>query len=411
MEHAPGNRFALVFVFVTLLLDSIGFGIIMPVLPDLIVAVTGEDLSAAARYGGWLMFSYAVMQFLFAPLLGNLSDAFGRRPVLLFSLLAVGLNYILMGIADTLVLLFVGRLVSGIGAATMSTCYAYIADTTPEEKRAQSFGLMGAAFGLGFVVGPVIGGFLGEFGPRMPFFAAAVLSLANMAFGFFVLRESLAPQKRRRFVLARANPLGAMRALASFPVVMGIIAVMFFYNMGHHVLPATWSFFAIERFDWSPREIGYSLGFVGMLMVFVQGFLIRWVVPRTGLRLAGVIGMSFTILAFCGYAAASAPWMVYLAMVPGALGAFASPAMQGIASGNIGADQQGELQGGIASMMGLTSIISPLVMAQTFAWFTAADAPVYFPGAAFALAALLTLVALAMFVRVTATLRIPTSQA
>jgi DHA1 family tetracycline resistance protein-like MFS transporter len=404
---APPSRFALVFIFLTALMDSIGFGIIMPVLPDLIMQVSGEDLSAAARYGGWLMFSFAIMQFFCAPILGNLSDRFGRRPVLLLSLFAMAINYILMGVAGSLVLLFIGRMISGIGASTMSTCYAFIADTTPEESRAQNFGLIGAAFGMGFVIGPVVGGFLGEFGPRMPFFAAAGLAFANMAFGILVLKESLAPEHRRPFSWERANPVGTITQLARFPVIIGMIGVMFIYNLGHHVLPATWSFFAIEKFAWTPREIGYSLGFVGILMVFVQGFLIRWVLPRTGLRMAGVIGMTFTIVAFTGYATAAAPWMVYAAMIPGALGAFTGPAMQGITTAQIGPSQQGELQGGISSTMSLCSIISPLMMTQTFAYFTAAEAPVYFPGAAFLLAAILTVMSLALFIRTTAPLSIP----
>jgi len=392
---------ALLFIFLTALLDSIGFGIIMPVIPGLLMEVTGGDLSASARYGGLLMFCFAIAQFICAPIIGNLSDRFGRRPVLLFSLFVGGVNYLIMGFTASLALLFMGRVISGIGSATLSTCNAYIADVSPEDKRAQNFGLMGAAFGLGFVIGPVIGGFLGEYGSRMPFFAAGLLSFANMTFGYLVLKESLAPAHRRPFVLARANPLGTLMHLKAFPIVMGLIGVSFLYNIGHHVLPSTWSFFAIEKFDWSPREIGYSLGFIGICMVAVQGFLIRWVLPRTGLRLAGIIGMLFTIVAFSGYAAASASWMMYLAMVPGALGALAGPSMQGIAANQVGASQQGELQGGLSSVMSLTSIISPILMTQTFGYFTSAAAPIYFPGAAFALASLLTVASLLMFIRVT----------
>lgn len=400
MATSP-NRFALLFIFLTALMDSIGFGLIMPVLPDLLMDVSGGDLSASARYGGLLMFAFAVTQFFFSPLLGNLSDRFGRRPVLLFSLLVVGINYLIMGFAASLAVLFIGRVISGAGAATMSTCNAYIADVSPMEQRAQNFGLMGAAFGMGFVIGPVIGGFLGEYGPRMPFFAAAVLCFANMLFGYFVLKESLTPENRRPFTLRRANPLGTLLQLRRFPVVMGIISVLFLYNLGHHVLPSTWSFFTIEMFQWSPKEIGYSLGFIGICMVAVQGFLIRWVLPKTGLRNAGIIGMSFTILAFTGYAAASTPWMMYIFMIPGALGALAGPAMQGIASGQVGASQQGELQGGLSSIASLTSIISPLAMTQTFSYFVSAEAPVYLPGAAFLLAALLTVASLLLFVRTT----------
>ena len=375
------NRSALIFIAITALLDSMGFGIIMPVLPGLLMEVTGEDLSANALYAGWLMFVFAIMQFLFSPLVGNLSDRFGRRPILLVSLFVAGINYLIMGLAETLMLLFVGRVISGIVSATMSTCNAYVADITPPEERAMRFGIIGAAFGMGFVIGPVIGGFLGEFGTRMPFYAAAVISFANMVFGFLVLKESLGNENRRPLELKRANPVGTLLHLSQFPMVFGIITVMFLWNLGHHVLPATWSFWGIEKFDWSPKEIGYSLGFVGIGMVITQGFLIRLVIPRTGPRIAGMMGFTFTIIAFLGYAFADQVWLVYVALVFGALGGFAGPAMQGIASGQISADRQGELQGGMASVMSLTSILSPPVMAQTFGYFTGVSTPFYFPGA------------------------------
>ena len=395
------NKFALVFIFLTALMDSIGFGIIMPVLPDLLIEITGENLGNSARYGGWLMFVYAVMQFLCSPIIGNVSDRFGRRPVLLFSLIVMAVNYMLMGFAESLLMLFIGRFISGIGASTMSTCNAYVADVTPEDKRAQNFGLIGAAFGMGFVFGPVIGGFLGEYGSRVPFLAAGVISLLNLVFGFLVLQESLAPENRRPFELKRSNPVGTLLQLKKFPLVIGIIIVLFLYNIGHHVLPATWSFFTIEKFDWTPKDIGLSLMFIGICMALVQGFLIRWVIPRTGLRWAGIIGMSFTAIAFLGYGAAVAPWMMYLAMIPGALGALGGPAMQGIASSQVDASQQGELQGGLSSTMSLTSIISPLMMTQIFAYFTGDQSAYYFPGAAFILALFLTLAALAVFIRIT----------
>lgn len=397
------NKFALIFIFLTALMDSIGFGIIMPVLPDLLMEISGESLGNSARYGGWLMFVYAVMQFFCSPIIGNVSDRFGRRPVLLFSLLVMAINYILMGFAESLLVLFIGRIISGVGASTMSTCNAYIADVTPEDKRAQNFGLIGAAFGLGFVFGPVIGGFLGEYGSRVPFLAAGVISLFNLVFGFLVLQESLTAENQRPFELKRSNPVGTVLQLKKFPLVIGIIIVSFLYNIGHHVLPATWSFFTIEKFAWTPRDIGLSLMFIGICMALVQGFLIRWVIPRTGLRWAGIIGMSFTAIAFLGYGTAAAPWMMYAAMIPGALGALGGPAMQGIASAQVDANQQGELQGGLSSTMSLTSIISPLMMTQVFAYFTESQTDHYFPGAAFILAMLLTLAALTVFISITRT--------
>lgn len=383
-------------------MDSVGFGIIMPVLPDLIMDVTGESLAASARYGGWLMFVYALMQFFFAPVLGNLSDAYGRRPILLISMVVLAINYILMGFAQSLVLLVLGRLISGIGASTMSTCNAYIADVTTPEERAKYFGLMGAAFGMGFIIGPVVGGFLGEYGARVPFFATAVLLSINFIFGLIILPESLDKENRRAFRPRQANPFSTFSELSKYKVVFGILGVMFIYNLGHHVLPSIWSYYTIEKFDWSPREIGYSLGFIGALMVFVQGVLIGIIVPKVGMRWAGMIGITMSALAFCGYASASGSWMMYAAMIPGALGGLAGPALNAIASGQVDATQQGELQGGLASMMSLTAIISPPIMTQVFGLFSGSDAAIYFPGAPFLLAAFLTILSLALFFRTTA---------
>ncbi len=389
-------------------MDSVGFGIILPVLPDLIMDVSGEDLAASARYGGWLMFAYAVMQFFFAPVLGNLSDAYGRRPILLISMVVLAINYILMGFAQSLVFLVIGRIISGIGASTMSTCNAYIADVIPAEERAQYFGMMGAAFGMGFIIGPVIGGFLGEYGARVPFFATAALLSINFVFGLLILPESLKKDNRRTFNPGRANPFTTFNELSKFKVVFGILGVMFIYNLGHHVLPAIWSYYTIEKFDWSPREIGYSLGFIGALMVLVQGFLIRIVIPKVGLRWAGIVGITMSVVAFCGYAGAGAPWLMYAAMMPGALSGLAGPAMNAIASGQIGSTQQGELQGGLSSMMSLTSIISPPMMTQVFGFYSGGGATIYFPGAPFLLAAVLSVFSLALFIKTTSNLVVTT---
>jgi len=395
------RRFALGVVFFTALMDSIGFGIILPVMPTLLMEVSAEGLSSSAVYGGWLMFSFAIMQFVAMPVLGNLSDAYGRKPVLLGSLLVLSINYLIMGLAQSLVLLFIGRLISGIGSATFSTCNAYIADVTSVEERAQFFGLMGAAFGLGFVIGPVLGGFLGEYGSRVPFFATAGLIFFNLLVGLIFLPESHTPNNRRPFEIRRANPFSAMRQMSQFKIAFGIIGVLFLYNMGHHALPAVWTFWGIEKFDWSPREIGYSLGFIGILMVFSQGYLIRIVIPALGMRWAGVVGLSFTIIAFVGYALSQTPTMAYMFMIAGALGGLAGPAMSGIASSQVGPDQQGELQGAIGSVGSLTNIISPLLMTMVFGIYTGSDAPFYFPGAPFILAAILTMMSLILFFRIT----------
>ncbi|MCB1694099.1 MAG: MFS transporter, partial [Pseudomonadales bacterium] len=269
------SRAALAFIFATALINSIGFGVMLPVLPDLIMEISGEPLSAAARYGGWLAVSYAAMQFLFSPTIGNLSDRFGRRPVLLLSLFVMGINYLAMGFATNLATLFAGRIISGMGASTNSTVNAYIADTVVGDRRAEYFGYMGAAFGLGFIVGPLIGGLLGDIDPRWPLFAAAILSFVNMVFGFFILPESLAPEHRREFRWERANPIGTLLALRKYPVVIGIVLVIFLYNFALSAMPNVWSFFVIERFEWTPREVGYSLGYTGVLMVIVQTVVIR----------------------------------------------------------------------------------------------------------------------------------------
>jgi len=395
---------ALAFIFVTALLDSIGFGIIMPVLPQLVMEVTGEDISAAARFGGWLMFAYAGMQFFLAPAIGNVSDRFGRRPVLLLSLAVLTIDYLIMWWAPTFAWLLLGRLIAGAAAATYSTCNAYIADISEPDRRAQNFGLIGAAFGMGFVIGPVIGGFLGEYGPRAPFLAAAALSLANFLYGTFVLPESLTSDKRRPFDWRRANPTGTLAALRRYPMVFGLIGAYVLFQLGHQSLPAVWSFFAIERFDWSPKEIGYSLGAVGVSMVFVQAVLLRWALPRLGPRRAAMLGFSCTMLSFLGYAFATQGWMVYGFLLVGALQGFISPSMQGIMSNQVSASEQGELQGGLASMSSLTAIVSPPFMTQLFALFTGPSAPVYFAGAPWLAAAVLTLLSLALFMRATTTL-------
>ena len=392
---------ALAFVFVTALLDSIGFGIIMPVLPQLVMDVTGEPISSAARYGGWLMFAYAAMQFVLAPVIGNLSDRFGRRPVLLASLLVLCIDYLIMWWAPSFAWLLLGRLVAGAAASTYSTCNAFIADISSPEERAENFGLTGAAFGMGFVIGPVVGGFLGEFGPRVPFLAAACLTAANFLYGTLVLPETLAREKRRPFDWRRANPTGTLTALRRYPIVFGMIGAYVLFLLGHHVLPATWSFFTMEKFDWSPREVGYSLGAVGAMMVFVQAVLLRMVLPKLGPRRTGVLGFGFCIVSFFGYAFATEGWVIYLFLLPGALQGLATPAMQGIMSNQVDASEQGELQGGLASTSSLTAILSPPFMTQVFGFFTAASAPLYFPGAPFIAAAVLTVMALAVFLRAT----------
>ncbi|MDG2273849.1 MAG: TCR/Tet family MFS transporter [Halioglobus sp.] len=388
-------QLAFAFIFVTVLLDSIGFGIIMPVVPHLIMDISGDSLTNAARISGFLMFAFAGMQFVASPLLGNLSDRFGRRPVLLCSLLAMGLNYLLMGWAPTLAWLFVGRIIGGVSASTYGIANAYVADTFPAEQRAQYFALLGAAFGAGFILGPAIGGFLGEYGARTPFYAAACLTFLNIVYGYFFLPESLKHADRRPLQLSRAHPMGAFKQLRQYPVVISLVLVYFFYQLGHFALPSVWAFFTIERFDWSPRDIGFSLSAIGVAMIFVQAYLIRLVLPRWGPTRTAIVGLVATALSFIGYAFVPYAWMMYPIIAISALQGFVAPSVQSIMSARIPTNEQGELQGAIGSMSGLVAILSPPVMTQLFAYFSSSQAIVYFPGAPFFVAAMLTLLALA----------------
>ena len=394
------KKAAVGFIFITLLLDVTGIGIIIPVMPSLIMELTGEGLSAASKYGGWLIFAYAFFQFIFSPIVGALSDKFGRRPVLLVSLFGFGLDYILLALAPDLWWLFVGRVISGIMGASFTTGAAYIADVSPPEKRAANFGLIGAAFGLGFIVGPVIGGLLGEFGPRVPFYAAAVLSLLNWLYGFLILPESLPLDKRREFSWKRANPIGSLVNLKRYPVLAGLIFAMFFVYIASHAVQSTWAYFTMYRFDWGEAEVGYSLGFVGVLSALVQGLLIRWLIPKIGQNATVYIGMILYAFGLVLFSMAGEGWMVYPYMVVYCLGGIAGPALQGIMSNQVPSNEQGELQGALTSMMSLTSIIGPPVMTGLFAFFTGPEAPIELPGAPMMLGAALVLIGLFLSWRV-----------
>jgi DHA1 family tetracycline resistance protein-like MFS transporter len=389
-------RRPLTFLVIVMVVDSMGWGIILPVLPQLIVEVTGESLGRASVIGGWLLVVYAGMQFVFAPVLGNLSDRVGRRPVLLVSLTLFSVNYLVMGLATSLAWLFAGRILTGLSASTFGAANAYVADISAPAERAKNFGKLGAAFGIGFVLGPALGGVLGEIGTRAPFFGAAALALASVIFGYFALPESLTRANRRAFRWTRANPFGSAMTLLRYPVVWGLAGVVALYQIGHHVLPATWSFFTIERFAWSPLEIGASLAAVGTMMAIVQGTLIGRIVPKIGERASAYIGLGCGTLALCGYALAPWPWLIYVFLVPGALQGLSGAAIQSIMANEMPPDSQGELQGALGSIAGITSIVGPLVMTQTFGYFTSDAAPVYLPGAAFLLAALLTFAALGL---------------
>jgi MFS transporter, DHA1 family, tetracycline resistance protein len=388
-----------VFILVTVLVDAIGFGIILPVLPKLIMKLSGEGLSRASVYGGWLWFAYAVMQFFCAPVLGNLSDRYGRRPVILFSLLTFGIDYLIMGFAPTLFWLFVGRSIAGMAGASFVPAYSYLADVSPPEVRAQNFGLIGAAFGTGFILGPALGGLLGAMGTRAPFFAAAGLALINFLFGLFVLPESLPRESRRSFEPRRANPLGTLLQLRKYPEVTGLLMVLFLWQLAHQVFPSTWAYYTMLKFGWTERAVGISLAFVGMIMAFSTAGMTRALVPRLGERRAALFGLLAGTVAFVGYALAGRGWMMYAFLVAWLLAGLVQPSLMGLMSRQIPANAQGELQGGVAGLYSLSAVLGPPLMTQVFGYFSSERARVHFPGAAFLCAAALALAGLFLFVR------------
>ncbi len=385
------KKAALGFIFITLLLDVIGFGIIIPVMPRLIEELIHGDLSAASRWGGWLTFAFAIMQFICAPVLGNLSDKYGRRPVLLFSLFGFGIDYLLLAIAPTIGWLFVGRIIAGITGASFTTASAYIADISAPADRAKNFGMIGAAFGLGFIIGPVIGGLLGSMGPRVPFIAAAILSLMNWLYGYFVLPESLGKENRRSFSWKRANPMGSLMHLRKYPALGGLIVSLMLIYIAMHSVQSTWAFFNMEKFKWDEKMVGISLGVVGLLVGLVQGGLIRIVNPKLGNEKSIYVGLAFYTLGLILFAFAWQGWMMFTFLIPYCLGGICGPALQAVISNHVPSNEQGELQGALTSLMSATTIIGPPVMTNLFAYFTKKGAPVYFPGAPFLLGAMLML--------------------
>ena len=389
---AKSTKAAIGFIFITLLIDVTGFGLIIPVFPKLIEQLIHGGISEASKYGGWLTFAYAFMQFLFAPVLGNLSDKYGRRPVLLFSLAGFGIDYILLSIAPTIGWLFLGRIIAGITGASFTTATAYIADISTDENRAQNFGMIGAPFGLGFIIGPVIGGVLGQYGARLPFVVAAVLALLNALYGYFVLPESLGKGNRRPFSWKRANPLGTLIQLKKYPSMGGLIGALVLVYIAAHAVQSTWTFINIEKFQWTEAMIGYSLGMVGLLVAIVQGGLMRFINPLLGNEKSVYVGLTLYALGLLLFAFASQTWMMFVFLIPYCLGGIAGPALQSIISGQVPSNEQGELQGALTSLMSLTSIVGPLVMTYLFAYFTKNNAPVHFAGAPFLLGAVLMLV-------------------
>jgi MFS transporter, DHA1 family, tetracycline resistance protein len=401
MEQAdkPKRPAALGFIFITLLIDVIGFGIIIPVFPKLIEHLIHGDVRTAALYGLWLTIAYATMQFVFSPVIGNLSDKYGRRPVLLASLLGFSIDYLFLAFAPTIWWLFVGRIIAGITGASFTTATAYIADISTNENRAQNFGIVGAAFGMGFIIGPVLGGFLGHYGTQVPFLAASALALLNALYGFFVLPESLAKDKRRPFEWKRANPVGSLIQLSKYPAVLGLAASYVLIYMGAQAVQNVWTYYTIEKFEWSERTIGLSLGLVGLLVGLVQGLLIRIVIPKLGKERSIVIGLMLYSIGLLLFSLAGQGWMMFAFCVPYCLGGIAGPSLQGIITSQVPANEQGELQGGLTGLVSLTQIAGPLVMNSLFFYFSGKSAFVHFPGAPFLLGALCMLLSAIFAIR------------
>lgn len=380
---------AIGFIFFTLLIDITGWGIIIPVIPKLIQELIHGDVSEAAKYGGWLTFAYAITQFIFAPLIGNLSDKFGRRPIILISLFAFSLDYIVLAFAPTITWLFIGRIIAGLTGASISTASAYIADVSTPENRAKNFGMIGVAFGLGFIIGPVIGGVLGHYGSRIPFYAAAVLCMLNFVYGYFILPESLSKENRRDFNLKRANPIGAFLNLKKQPSLHGLLFALFLIYVASHAVESNWSYFTMYKFSWDEKMVGISLGVVGVLVSLVQGGLIRWTSKKLGNEKSIYLGMVLYPIGMFLFAFASESWMMFLFLIPYCLAGIVGPALRAIISNHVLPSEQGEIQGTIASLISAATIIGPPVMSGLFYYFTHDGAPFKFAGMPFILGGIL----------------------
>ncbi len=391
---APG-RHTILFIVVTIFVDAVGFGIIMPVLPQLLMDVGGIDLASAITVGAWIGFLTALATFFAAPILGNLSDAFGRRTVLLLALAGLTVDYILLSITATLPLLIAARMLSGIFGGSYAAAQAAIADVTPPEMRARNFGFVGAAFGVGFIAGPAIGGLLGHGDPRLPFIVAAALAGGNLIYGLTVFPETLPPARRRRFDWRRANPLGAFAAARAAPGMLGVAGVLLLWQIASLVYPMTWSFYGMAQFGWSSQTIGLSLAAVGVVMALSQIFVTGPVVRRLGERNAASVGLVVATIGFIGYAFATAGWMAFVLMIVLAPQSLVQASLMAMMSRRATPETQGEVQGVAAMTMGVGNLVAPLLLTGTMGWFTGPDAPVHFPGAAFIVAAVFGLAALA----------------
>lgn len=383
------KKTAIGFIFITLLIDITGWGIILPVVPKLIKELIHGDISEAAQYGGWLGFTYAFTQFIFSPLIGNLGDRYGRRPVILISLLGFAVDYIFLALASSIGWLFLGRIIAGLTGASISTASAYIADISTDEDRAKNFGMIGAALGMGLIIGPVIGGLLGHYGARIPFYAAAGLCFFNFLYGYFILPESLDKHKRRPFDWKRANPVGSFIFLGKNHDISGLIIALVLVYIGIHAVQSNWHFFTMYQFGWAEQMVGISLGVLGLLLGLVQGVLIRWTTPKLGEEKSIYYGLICYAVGLLLFAFATEGWMMFTFLIPYSLGGICGPALQSVITKNIPSNEQGELQGALTSLVSATSIIGPPIMTNLFYYFTHDEAPFRFSGAPFFLASIL----------------------
>ncbi|MCB0082642.1 MAG: TCR/Tet family MFS transporter [Caldilineaceae bacterium] len=395
----PKREAKLGFIFVTLLLDILGLGLIIPVLPKLIESFTNNNVESASTVYGIMIAVYALMQFIFAPILGSLSDQYGRRPVILISLLGSGLDYLLLAFAPSLSWLFVGRVISGVTAANITTASAYIVDVSAPEDRAKNFGILGVAFGLGFIIGPAIGGLLGDVKLHLPFLVVAGITLLNWLYGYFVLPESLKPENRRPFSWRRANPIGSLSGLGRYPIVLALVSTIVLASMAQNALQSTWVLYTDFRYNWGPRDVGLSLAVVGLSAAIVQGGLIGKIVGFLGERKALLVGLSISVVSFILYGLASAGWMLYVIPFLGALGSISGPSAQSIITQNVADNEQGAIQGALTSLNSLTGVIAPLIATNVFRYFISDAAPVTIPGAAFFIGAFFLVIALALAAR------------
>lgn len=397
---AGKQKWALSFIFITLLIDFTGFGIISPVIPKLIENLIGGDISDASQYGGWLTFSYAILQFVCAPILGGLSDRYGRRPVLLLSMFGMGVDYLFLAFAPSIFWLFVSRIILGITGASITAASAYIADISTPEKRAQNFGLLGMALGIGFTLGPSIGGiFSTMWGMRAPFLVTAALSLINALYGYFILPESLKMENRRAFDWKRSNPVGTLKQLRKYQNIYSLLGAVFLIYVAVQAIQSNWTFYTMFKFNWKEDMVGYSLSLSGILLAIVQGGLIRIVLPKLGYHRAVYIGLLIYMVSFLLFGLAGSGWMMFAILVIYSMGGIFGPSLQGIMSNQVPPSEQGELQGGMTSLISLSNIIGPLLMTGVFHHFTKKNTPFLFPGAPFFLAAFLTSISALLAIR------------